>query len=264
MRISKTNNRHYGQYFEQAVESTINKTEIENKTGFDFPADHIQLMNSHATKMGEYFSAQKAERVGEKTSLESCDIKIDGQEVELKYVGGGSGTYFNTSMEYVTTLGFVSYHEFLVHTGYLEKLQNTFGDMVSLTNTSPVSNANSSYIRHNYTDAYQKFSAWETKIRTVYVKKLYEFLNKNPQARAKFISDMITKNASGKHIPDRLVVFNHNTEEIVEFTKENLTDMKNNDIIELSGVSIKFGSTRVTFAWQNGTGLNNPTIRVFV
>lgn len=264
MRVSKANSRHYGQYFEQAVESIVNKNGIENQTGFTFPAEHINLMDKHAKQLGDYLSAENAKRVGEQTSSESCDIKIDGQEVELKYVGSGSGTYFNTSMEYVTTLGFTSYHEFLKATGYLKKLKEVFGDMVSLENVSPVSNASSTTIRHEYPEVYQKFAAWENKIRTVYVKKLFEFLNENPEARAKFISDMITKDASGKHVPDRLIVFNHSDETITEFSKENLTDMKNNDIIELSGFSIKFGNAKATFAWQNGTGLNNPTIRVFI
>lgn len=264
MRISKANNRHYGQYFEQAVESRINKEEIINKTGFDFPQDHIELMSKHAEQLSTYFSAKQAKRVGEHTSDESCDLKIDGKEVELKYVGSGNGTYFNTSIEYLTTLGFMSYHTFLLGSGYLSKLKEYFGDIVSLENISPVSSANSSMIRHSYPDIYEKFSTWENKIRRIYIKKLFSFLNTNPEARAQFVSDMISKNASGKHVPDRLVVFNHSNETIVEYTKENLTDMTKNDIIELSGVSIKFGNAKATFAWQNGTGLNNPTIRVFI
>ena len=75
---------------------------------------------------------------------------------------------------------------------------------------------------------------------------------------------MITKNASGKHIPKRLIVFNRSKETITEYTREKLTKLTENDIIELNGYSITFGGVRVTFAWQNGTGLNNPTIRVFI
>lgn len=264
MKISKANNRHYGQYFEQAIESTINKEEISNKTGFKFPKEDIELMNKHSKILSDYLSAEKATRVGQKTSNESCDLLVDGCEIEIKYVGSGAGTYFNTSMEYVTNIGFISYHDYLLHTGYLAKLKKCFGDMVSLENISPVSNANSSIIRKEYPDIYNKFSAWEGRIREVYVKKFFEFLVSNPQARATFISDMITKDASGKHIPDRLIVFNHSNETIVDYTKEDLTSISKNDIIELSGYSIKFGNAKATFAWQNGTGLNNPTIRVFI
>lgn len=265
MKISKANNRHYGQYFEEALASLIQGEAIVNSTGFNFLEEHIALMNKHAQILKDHVGGTNAERVGNFTSSESCDIKIDGEEIELKYVGGGSGTYFNTSMDYVKTLGFVSYHEYLVATGYIEKLKDAFGDMVSETNLSPVSNANSSLIRHNYPKAYKKFSEWEGRIRAIYVKKFFEFLVDNPEQRGRFISDMITKDVSGKHIPDRLIVFNHNTEQITDWTRENLTSLTKNDIIELSGkYSIVFGKAKATFAWQNGTGLNNPTIRVFI
>ena len=264
MKISKINNRHYGQFFEQALESTINREVVINKTEFVFPAGDEATMASHAAQLADYLNATSAKRVGNQTSNESCDLYIDEEEVELKYVGSGSGTYFNTSMEYTTLLGFESYHDYLVKVGYIAKLKSLFGDMVSETNISPVSNANSSYIRNNHTSIYNRLAKWEGTIRKIYVRKFYEFLLENPTAKAQFISDMITKNASGKHIPKRLIVFNHSKETITEYTREKLTKLTENDIIELNGYSITFGGVRVTFAWQNGTGLNNPTIRVFI
>lgn len=37
-----------------------------------------------------------------------------------------------------------------------------------------------------------------------------------------------------------------------------------NDNLALSGGTIKMYGVHFTIAWQNGTGLNNPTIRVFL
>ena len=265
MKITKANNRHYGQYFEQALESIINNEVIQNKTGFTFPQEHTDIMCTHAKKLANYLNSKEAKRVGDKTSNESCDLKIDGQEIELKYVGSGSGTYFNTSMEYIVTLGFPSYHSCLEMGGYIEALKGLFGDKVKEDNISPVSNADSSFIRANYPEVYTKLSAWEGKIRALYVKEFFNFLQQNPDKKAQFITDMITKDVSGKHIPDRLIVFNHSSETITDWSKKYLTSLADNDIINLSGkYSINFGNAKATFAWQNGTGLNNPTIRVFI
>ena len=50
----------------------------------------------------------------------------------------------------------------------------------------------------------------------------------------------------------------------MEINKEYLTQLLDNNIIKLTGTSICFGKVRITFSWQNGVGLNNPTIRVFI
>ena len=81
----------------------------------------------------------------------------------------------------------------------------------------------------------------------------------------KFIYDIITKNTNGKKtIPDSIIIYNHKKEEIMEINKEYLTQLLDNNIIKLTGTSICFGKVRITFSWQNGVGLNNPTIRVFI
>ena len=83
MKISKTNNRHYGQFFEQALESTVNGEAVINKTEFVFPAGDEATMISHAAQLADYLKATSARRVGNQTSNESCDLYIDEELVKL-------------------------------------------------------------------------------------------------------------------------------------------------------------------------------------
>ena len=93
---------------------------------------------------------------------------------------------------------------------------------------------------------------------------VYNYLNDNPDKRYIFIKDMITKMASNKETPDRLVVFSHSHKWIREFKKTEILSLVRDDSFILSGVTIKIPGVHFTFGWQNGTGLNNPTIRVFL
>ena len=86
----------------------------------------------------------------------------------------------------------------------------------------------------------------------------------NTEARLQFIKNLITKEASNKSMPDRLIVFNHDTKWIREFNKQDILTCLVNDNLALSGGTIKMYGVHFTIAWQNGTGLNNPTIRVFL
>ena len=86
----------------------------------------------------------------------------------------------------------------------------------------------------------------------------------NAEARLQFIKNLITKEVSNKNMPDRLIVFNHDTKWIREFNKQDILTRLVDDNLILSGGTIKMYGVHFTIAWQNGTGLNNPTIRVFL
>ena len=64
------------------------------------------------------------------------------------------------------------------------------------------------------------------------------------------------------NIADFLLVYNYkkHTAKIV-----NIHDIIVNNSIRINGQSLIFGDKiRITLSWQNGVGLNNPTIRVFL
>ena len=70
-----------------------------------------------------------------------------------------------------------------------------------------------------------------------------------------------TKNKNGA--PDSIVVFNYKNKNTTLF---NIKDFVINDgsVIELKETSLLYRGIRICFSWQNGVGLNNPTIRVFI
>ena len=76
--------------------------------------------------------------------------------IELKSVSAGSGTYFNTSIYYFLKFNF-NFKKYMEQYGLYKALEDAFGSEVSINrkNNSPVSQSDSSYIRHNYKDLYE-------------------------------------------------------------------------------------------------------------
>lgn len=272
MKISKSNNQYYGSYFEQAITSLINKEEISNKVAFSFSPAEMVEMNADAQQLvsNVFADAHQAEHIGTKTSSLNGDILIDGKTVEVKYVAGGSGTHFNTSVAYTKdSLGFMSMIDFMKERGMFQKAQDLFGDKytVSLTNNSPVSNTLSSAIRRDSdkAEAYAEYKKEEAQLRKEYVQMFLEFLKSNKEKAAQFIYQMVSKETSNKEVADTLVVFDHKKKTVVSLTKEEILAKSDSSDLKLSGKnSITNGLIKATFSWQNGVGLNNPTIRVFL
>ena len=78
----------------------------------------------------------------------------------------------------------------------------------------------------------------------------------------KFINDMLEKNSSTskKTKPDRLIILNYNKKSVKEI---DLKNFKNNLQFNIrnTDTGIVIGNIRIALSWQNGRGLNNPTIR---
>lgn len=126
MKIKKEDNQYYGSYFEQAIVSLINKEEVVNKTKFSFSDSEIEELNSDAKKTVQtvFPLAQKAKHIGSKTSTESGDILLQDKAIEIKYVMGGSGTHFNTSVNYTEEVfGYESMSSFMRRSGLYDKAQ---------------------------------------------------------------------------------------------------------------------------------------------
>ena len=102
-------------------------------------------------------------------------------------------------------------------------------------------------------------------MREEFTKDIANYFINNTDKIYEFINDMINKNTETcqKNAPDRLIVYNYNTDKIKEI---NLNDfIKNiNNNIQVNQKGLVFGNIRIAFGWSNGNGLNNPTIRVFL
>lgn len=262
MNILKENNQYYGKYFENAICDVINNNKIENKTGFSFPQQDISEMNEDAFLCAKFIRGNKATWVGNKTTKMNCDAIIDNVHTEIKYVSAGSGTYFNTSLEYLTTLGFPSYREYMKEDVY-PFLEKYFGEKI-YENISPVSQEESHWFRNTYPTEYKKLTTLDKKARTKYVSDLYTYFKNNPAILSRFISDCLSKKNSGKTPPDRLVIFNYRKKDCRIIDKDTILSLTQNKIFKKNQLSLIFDKLRISIGWQNGNGLNNPTLRVFI
>lgn len=263
LKITKKNNQYYAQYIEEAVVAIINNQPIVNNVkNFTFKTWEIDIMNEDAAAIASYLNATSAEYMGRKTSTASCDIIADDKEIELKYSKGNS-TYYNTSITYFDQFGLVPFKQYMIDYGVLPFLATYFGDKV-YDNISPVSAKEGSDWKEKNPEAYKQLISIEAKARNAYVTQVFEYLSKDESRVKYFAEQMLTKENSGKHTPDFVIIYHHDTDKIIEFTKDEILAMMTNSSIIRSGYSFKFNGFRTTIAWQNGTGLNNPTIRVYL
>ena len=265
MKITKQNNQYYGEYFEKKILNLINKQEQEiNDINFQFSEEDIKELNTDAEKVYQCLQANSALYLGRQTKNASGDLLIDNQIIELKYVSSGKGTYFNTSMSYFSKeKGYPEFHDYLKKYGVLDFLSQFFGDKV-YKNISPVSMANSSVFRHEQPQEYEKLKNLEAIARKHFVQDLTQILKNNPNLLHQFVYDMITKNIANKQIPDQLVIFNHETKSIIIINQQEIQSYADDTDFYNTDFGLIFKNFRVQFGWQNGTGLNNPTIRVFL
>jgi hypothetical protein len=152
--------------------------------------------------------------------------------------------------------------------GLYNVLEETFGTEIKVNrkNNSPVSQTHSSFIRHNYKDLYEaKVVPVDTVMREAFTKDIAEYFTNNPDKVYEFIIDVLEKNSSTskKTSPDRLIVLNYKKNNVREIDlkhfKENISTN-----VRATEKGLVIGNIRVAFSWQNGVGLNNPTIRVFL
>ena len=215
-------------------------------------------------------------RVGQHTSTESCDVKLaDGTELEIKYVGteGSRGTYYNTSLEKVAEyFGYEAYNDFLYAGGYHDYLAEAFegsGYKVNSLGNSPVSRKASSWFRHNAEDDYENVRSLEYSLRAEWVRGFCDYLIETGNS-GDFIKMALDKSFSDyKHMPSMFLVYTRgrNGNDSCEiFSEKDIQAMagNGNDISQEGECSIVFGNVAAVFSWQNGVGLNNPTMRVFL
>jgi hypothetical protein len=108
-------------------------------------------------------------------------------------------------------------------------------------------------------------------MRAAFCIDITNYFKNNPEKLYQFYIDMINKvtarmnSTQIKTVPDRFLVFNYNKKSISDI---NISALKKAETIE-SIKSTPLGmvlndNVRFAFSWQNGAGLNNPTIRVYI
>lgn len=262
--IRKADNQYYGQYVEEAVVAIINNQSIPNNVkNYVFQPWEIDIMNEDAKEIAAYLNASTASYVGRQTSNQSCDLIADNKEIELKY-SKGNGTFYNTSVSYFDCYGLTPFKDFLINYGVLNFLAQFFGDKV-YKNLSPVSQDESSAWRETNPQLYEQLISIEAAAREAYSEYVFNYLISDSAHIEHFVHQMLTKETSGKHTPDLIIIYHYDTDKIVEFSKEEIMAMANSvSTVSRSGYTFNFNGFHTTIAWQNGTGLNNPTIRVYL
>ena len=265
---TKDNNQYYGKYRECCVVAHLNGSEVKYNEDYEFTAEEKTQLFNEAKLISDYIGNHTATYCGNHTGSATGDILLDnGETIEIKSVSAGSGTYHNTTIYYFEKFGF-NFKDYMAKYGLYDALEANFKDIVrvSRTNKSPVSQANSSLIRHSYTDIYQKnIVPVDENMRKQFTSDIANYFANNSDKAYEFITDMLNKNCATnyKETPDRLIVLNYAKKTVREVDlqhfKDNIsTNVRNTD----KGLVI--GNIRVAFSWQNGGGLNNPTIRVFL
>lgn len=263
----KANNQYYGKYRECCVVAHLNNEEVQYHENFFFTEEERKELYYQGKIIADFIGNHKAEYCGNHTMDAAGDILLDtGENIEIKTVSAGTGTYYNTSIYYFEKFGF-DFKKYMDTFGLYKALEESFGDFIKISkkNKSPVSMKHSSLIRHEYSNIYiNKIVPIDILIRESFTKDLVEYFITNPEKVYEFISDMINKNSetSKKTSPDRLIVYNYTKDTIKEINLKNFTSNITN--VRSTAKGLVIGNIRFAFGWSNGNGLNNPTIRVFL
>lgn len=218
--------------------------------------------------------------IGDKVTKERGDLLLsNGLKYEIKRTSGGNGTYHNTSVRALERSGVEPMNSFYEKVGYYSKLEQILENAGSdirpdRTSPSPFSKKEADVIRKQMKPAYKEIQAAEAEARRRYVAEcVMPKLTEDKSALTQLVSDMEHKKTSlsdsVKDVPDGYLVYNYKKGTTVIESKDDIAKIfeepEGGHTVENVGSSIKInGRIRVVFGWQNGTGLNNPTLRVFI
>lgn len=264
MKVNKREeNQYFGKYFENAICCVINNEPFFNPTEFEFTEEELTQLQNDAKVAAKYLGGKVAKWVGNETANKDCDIILDGKHLEVKRVTGGTGTYFNTSIYYFEKFGF-NFKDYLNKYGIYEAIEK-IGYKPNRKNNSPVAPKISSEIRHKHKDEYEKYVLPADEItRSYFQNDIINYFNNNNEAALEFFMDMLNKNSktSKKGKPDKIIVFNYKKQDIFELDVKEFFATKTK--FRYCDKSIIINNIRFSLSWQNGLGLTNPTIRVFL
>lgn len=263
---TRAENQYYGKFRECCVVAQLNHAPIEYNENYEIPADQRLTIFNQAKIVADFIGNHTATYIGNHTGNESGDILLNnGQRIELKSVSAGTGTYHNTTMNYLKKFNF-NFKECMDRHGWQAQLKEICGDLIPINfkTFSPVSQKNSSFLRHNYEELFkEKIIPAEEIFRMEFVKELADYFTNNPEQRYIFVSDMLNKESQAhkKTSPDRLIVWNYQKNTVNEIDVKNFKNNINTDI-RATKKGLVIGNMRFALSWGNGVGLSNPVIRV--
>lgn len=272
----KADNQYFGKYFERAIVEYINKNncnidpnQYEDLKGYSFNQNELNELNQEASSVAKYLKFNnniKAEYVGNHTEKACGDILLNSTtSIEIKRIlTSGSGTYHNTSIFFLKEYGF-DFKEYMKKYNLYDTIRKYFPLItVSETNNSPVNQKNSSLIRHSDNEEGKKaICQKDEEIRKIFIQDLTTYFKENPDLAYDFAKNMLNKvklRTKNSYKPDRFIVYRYDKKLISEI---NLQDISLNTDIENTDFGLIIGPLRMQIGWQNGNGLNNPTIRIF-
>lgn len=269
----KADNQWFGKGFEQAIYIVFNKLPQINPYPHYIDDDNwIDMINDAFIFISQYDEViTSCEWIGNKTKTEDGDLIINNKKVEVKRVSENKGTYLNTSWKNCADkYGFeLNSQKFLQENNLYTELEKQFGkNTFDTENASPFTQDQSSKIQKEHPEWYKKYSKLESVAREKIVTKVVTKLKNNDDLTAIFLGDIISKNISNKKMPEKLVVYNY-IKKAITFNYDNKTLKymnKDYSVTQSSRQKLGFsiGNFRIQIGWQNGAGLNNPTVRVFI
>lgn len=209
-------------------------------------------------------------RIGQNTKNENGDIKVNNKIWEIKHLTSNissSGTYLNTSISTMDRYVDKTFKDFVKESGSYEYWESQFGNKYPVRERlSPISNyLEADEFRKTKKEQYKVIRKLDRLTRKQYVEYCYNYFIENPESLIKFVADILSKNISDKQPPDYILVYNEITDTIKVIDKKSILDRDTSNFrMSPSKLALIFDKFRINFGWQNGNGLCNPTLRVFL
>ena len=271
------------------------RREYREKSGKDFSSQDIAKMKLEATQAAAalrkaFPNIRNARVVGNHTKNEDGDLIVtsgDGNQhvVEVKHANGGLGTHLNTSANSIAKIldppvpgddmaafqaacgsryeMLPSYSDFLRDSGYYAELDAILGgNKVHFDNASPLTESEAKAVRSDV-ERHKRIEKTEIAYRHQYMQMMIAYMQCTGQTE-KVARQCLSKEISGKRTAEVLLATDTKTGQSKAIRMDDVLDQCDPSKIETSGSTIKFGGFHCTLSWQNGVGLYNPTLRVFL
>ena len=271
MANKKADNPWYGNGFEQSIEGVFNHkgTLVLEKIPTESAKELAIQAQSYINQYNVLVEPMKTcIWTGKHTRNADGDLIVNGHVDEVKHVSSGKGTYVQTSWSVVERkfgLDYLNPQNYMTQNGCYDMLAQRYGeDKISRTNCSPV---NSTMAKDILADKefYIPYQNHEKESREVLNARVCSDLESNIDLRRKFLMGFVTKDVSDKHMPDYYIVYNYKLDKITFiYTKQQLLEMAQDLTFTPDHLGFIIGYFRFAVSWQNGTGLNNPTIRMYI
>lgn len=258
----KANNQYYGRAFEEAIVALINKEETDFDF-YDFPAEDLDNILTYAQNSLKYFEKGVAIYNGRNING-TGDIIINNKSYEVKLVSGGKGTYFNTTMRLLDDFLPFTYLPYMEKEGIFDSYEKK--GIQYHRDVSPIkSTKQASELRHSNPSFAEEVGELDKHARAKYIKDAYDYFSAHKESLYKLVSTLITKNnCSGKTIPDYYLVYNYTEDKIIFLTKEDILNNLTIKDFSCSKLGFVFKNIRIAIGYQNGNGICNPILRVFL